>query len=87
MNELIRIMKRAAIEAVEEAKPTAVIFGSVSSVEPLKIRIKPKLILDWDFFLVPEHLKDMKMSQGDRLLLLRVQGGQSYVVLGKVGGE
>lgn len=87
MNELIRIMKRAAMEAVEEAKPTAVTFGSVSSVEPLKIRLKPKLTLDWDFFVVPEHLNDMKLAQGDRLLLLRVQGGQSYVVLGKVGGE
>lgn len=87
MSELIRIIKQAAVEAVEEAKPVGIIFGSVLSIEPLKLRINPKLILDKDFLMVPEHLKNMTYEKGDSVILLRSQGGQAYVILGKVGGD
>lgn len=86
MSELIRIIKQAAVEAVEEAKPVGIIFGSVLNSKPLKLRINPKLVLDKDFLLVPEHLRNTAFEKGDNVILLRAQGGQAYVILGKTGG-
>ena len=43
--ELIKIMKRAAVEAVRAEKPTEICFGKVTCVSPLKITVEPKLTL------------------------------------------
>lgn len=43
--ELVRLINKAAVEAVEADKPTVFCFGKVVSREPLKISVDQRLIL------------------------------------------
>lgn len=42
---LVKAMKRAALEAMESAKPVNVYFGQVVSASPLQINVEQKMIL------------------------------------------
>lgn len=55
MNELI---KKIALLAIEETKPTTVVFGEVTSVSPLKITIDQKFTLSEDFLILTSNVKD-----------------------------
>ncbi|MBU3193459.1 DUF2577 domain-containing protein [Clostridium algidicarnis] len=110
---MMEIIKEASLGAVGAGNPVNILFGEVLSTEDFKIRVDQKLILDKDFFIIPEslvryeidlkHTHDYKdnsitnlntaldklviregLKQGDKVLLLRVQGGQRYVILDKV---
>lgn len=43
--DLVRAIKKAAVEAVDASKPTAIVFGKVISVSPLKISVEQKMTL------------------------------------------
>ncbi|AUN11197.1 DUF2577 domain-containing protein [Clostridium botulinum] len=111
---IIDTIKKASMGAVGASNPVNISFGEIVSTNELKIKVDQKLILDRDFFIIPESLTryevDLKHShtyinnsiesnlntsldklliredlkQGDKVLLLRVQGGQQYVILDKV---
>lgn len=51
MSDFINIIKRVAIAAVNAQKLTDVVYGTVISTSPLKVKIDQKLILE------KEHLK------------------------------
>lgn len=55
---LIEIMKIAALDAMENNKPTDLRFGTVTSVDPLKVMISNDFILPESLLIVPEHLTD-----------------------------
>lgn len=76
---LLRLIKKTALEAVENSKPVSVIYGTVESLEPLEVRINQKLLLSAEHFVATERLSSIKV--GDKLALLRLQGGQKYIVL------
>ena len=59
---LINIIKRAAIEAVENGKPCDVRYGTVTSIKPLKIQVTPNFILPESLLTVPQHLTDYKVT-------------------------
>ena len=44
-DDLVKAMKKAAVEAVNASKPSNMIFGKVISESPLKIKVDQKLIL------------------------------------------
>lgn len=44
-NELVKAMKRAALDAMEASKPVNVYFGQVVSASPLQINVEQKMIL------------------------------------------
>ncbi|WP_125153093.1 DUF2577 domain-containing protein [Clostridium rectalis] len=111
---MIDTIKKASMGAVGASNPVNISFGEVINVDKLKIKVDQKLVLDKDFFIIPESLTryevDLKhthnyidssinsniktsldklliregLKQGDKVLLLRVQGGQQYVILDKV---
>ncbi|WP_282804587.1 DUF2577 domain-containing protein [Clostridium tetani] len=103
---MIDTIKKASMGAVGASNPVNILFGEVLSMEDFKIKVDQKLILDKDFFIIPESLiryeVDLKHShgsnktalgklvireglkKGDKVLLLRIQGGQQYVILDKV---
>lgn len=102
---MLEIIKKASIGAIGAGNPVNILYGEVLSIEDLKIKIDQKLILDKDFFIVPESLTRYEidlshnhsggsalgkitiregLKLGDKVLLLRVQGGQQYVILDKV---
>ena len=120
---LIDIIKRASIEAVDNAQMCDLRYGTVVSTSPLKVRVTNLLTIPSSLLVVPEHLTDHTVSVtmnwktenasggsgessyashshnidgtksitihnalkvGDKVALLRKQGGQSYFILDRI---
>ena len=66
MATLIEIIKKAAVDAVNASRPVAVVYGVVTSVDPLKIQIDQKITLDDSFLVltrnVTDHVLDLTMN-------------------------
>ena len=122
-NSLLVLIKKSAVEAVNASKPTAIVYGKVSSISPLKINVEQKMTLtaaqlvltrnvtDHKVFMTVDHATEYKsggsgdasfeshnheykgkkqftvhlgLNKGEKVILLRVQGGQKFVVLDRV---
>lgn len=117
MSDLIEVIKKVALNAIEASKPTNALFGVVVSDSPLKISIDQKMTLDSDSLVltnaVKEHTLEMTVDHvtentntgngshnhtykgrkqftvhnglvvGEKVILLRMQGGQKYIVWDK----
>lgn len=113
MNNILISIKKAAVEAIEAADPTAIQFGHVTSVSPLKILVEQKkeltmaqLILtrnvrEHEIEMTVEHVTEISeahtheykgrkkftvhnaLKLGDTVMLVKMQGGQKYIVLDK----
>lgn len=81
---MINLIKQEALKAVNATNPVNVLTGTVTSMTPLKINIHQKLTLTKEFLIVTERLTRESLENGDKVVLLRVQGGSQYVVLDKV---
>ena len=114
-SEFLKLIKQAAVEAVEAGNPAAICYGQVTSVSPLKILADQKMTLGSAQLVVPEHLTDYEievtvkdwntetasshthpikgkkkvvmhgaLKSGDKVLLVREQGGQKYIVIDRM---
>lgn len=54
----IEIMKRAAMDANEANQPTDLRFGTVTSVNPLKVQVTNLFTIPETLLIVPRHLTD-----------------------------
>ena len=81
---LLDTIKRAASGTIEAGNPVEIHFGTITQVSPLEVNVDQRLPLTEDFFIVGEAVRQKILKPGETLLLLRVQGGQSYVVLDRV---
>lgn len=59
---LIETIKQAAISAIENSKPTAIFLGKVIEVNPLKIEIEPKSILEQDELMLTKNVIDYSVD-------------------------
>ncbi|MEC0310190.1 DUF2577 domain-containing protein [Paenibacillus lautus] len=120
MADLLNTLKKAAVGAVAAGNPTAVMFGTVSSADPLEVIVDQRFTLPADFLVIPESLIHFEidlhhtheytddtgtgsstkqtepalpvkpivirrgLEEGDKLLMLRVQGGQKYIIVDRV---
>ena len=128
-NELVRLVKQAALEAVRADAPMAICYGSVTSTVPLKIQVDQKKILGEAQLILTDNVRDFTVEMtvnhetepvshghpvsdtytgggsaapvdhshpyqgrkafrvhralkaGEKVILLRCDGGQKYVVL------
>lgn len=80
---LVKGIKQAALDAMENGQPTDLRYGVVISVNPLKIQITQQFILPKSVLVVPLRLKS-ELKKGDKVALLRQKGGQSYFILDKI---
>lgn len=55
---LVDIMKRAAMDAVDNNQMCDLRFGTVSSVSPLKVQITNQFVIPESLLIVPRHLTD-----------------------------
>lgn len=55
---LVEGIKRAALDAVENSKPTAIMLGVVESISPLSIRIDQKSVLEANELLLTKNVVD-----------------------------
>lgn len=62
MNDIAKLIKRAAIEAMMESKPTSIVFGNVVSIEPLKINVEQKLTLTTAQLLLTNNVRDYDLE-------------------------
>lgn len=129
INELVRLIKQAAVEAVQADTPMAVCYGKVTSTTPLKIQVDQKKILGKAQLILTDNVRDFNvvlstiegegrsvgphytenesggagdaafashrhryqgrkkwrvhnaLKVGEKVILLRCDGGQKYVVL------
>lgn len=59
-NDLVRLIKQAALDAVEAKKPVNVCYGKVTSVSPLKIFVDQKLLLESAQLVLTRNVTDFK---------------------------
>lgn len=57
-SSLSELIKRAAIGAYDSSAPAAVLFGTVTSVNPLEITVEQKLKLTKEFLVLTKNVKD-----------------------------
>lgn len=53
-NNLLQIIKKAALDAVINTNPANMVFGVVESINPLKVRLDQFLTLDQAFLIIPD---------------------------------
>lgn len=83
---MIEIIKRAAVDAVNSSYPTQVIFARVASTSPLQVYISQKMPnVGAPLLVVSATAAKANLAVGDKVILLRAQGGQQFIVLDKEG--
>lgn len=60
MNEIVRIIKQAAIDAVEAQKPCTVLFGTVTKEKPLEILVEQKMTLSEAQLILSRNVTDFQ---------------------------
>ncbi|MBB6633565.1 DUF2577 domain-containing protein [Cohnella thailandensis] len=90
MSRLLQVIKQAGAGAVGASQPVAILTGTVVKIDPLEVTVDQRFTLMADFLIVPESLTEYKIEEllirkrletGDKLILLRVQGGNQYLIL------
>lgn len=78
-------LKKLVVGTSETTKPTSIMYGKVISTNPLKINVEQRMIFDKKFLVLTERLvKDSPLKVNDKVVLLREQGGQKFLVIDKV---
>jgi hypothetical protein len=83
MNDIAKLIKRAALEAIKESDPMALMVGTVLSTSPLQVNIEQRLTLSTAQLMMADYIHN-KLVLGDQVILLKMQGGQKYLILDKV---
>ena len=60
--DLVRLIKKAALDAVEASKPCNLVFGTVTSTSPLKISVEQKLTLTSAQLVLSRNVTDYKVK-------------------------
>lgn len=81
---LVNLIKQASMGAFENSNPVAIMFGTITKTEPLEVNVEQRFTLTRDFLIFTEIFNQRVLQRGDKVILLRVQGGQQYVVLDRV---
>lgn len=92
-NEFLRWIKKAAVEAVAQTKPVQLVYGRVITTSPLSVRLDQQRTLTAGFLKRLDYIATAsdgvtvevkEFSVGDNVAMLQKQGGQEFLILGKV---
>ena len=61
-NDLLRQIKKSAVDAVNATKPTAVILGTVTNISPLQINVSQKITLDSAQLILTRNVTDYEIE-------------------------
>ncbi|CDD37169.1 putative uncharacterized protein [Clostridium sp. CAG:356] len=61
-SSLVEVIKKMAVGANDANAPTSVLFGTVTSVEPLEITVDQKFKLTERFLMLTKNVKDYKVD-------------------------
>ena len=85
MADMIDAVKKAAVKAVLAGKPVHAQFGTVEHLSPLQVSIDQKIILRQSQLVQIKGLSEtQQLEVGDSVALIRVQGGQTFIILGAI---
>lgn len=82
---MFNAMKQIAENVFEARRPADWCYGKIISLDPFQVQIDQKLPLKKEFLAVRTGMSASSFKVGDRLILLRKQGGQEYLILDKKG--
>lgn len=77
-NDLLNVIKKAAIDAVETSKPTTWMIGTVISTSPLKINVDQKMTLTKEQLVLTRNVTDYEINETVEHLTEKRAGGSSY---------
>lgn len=81
---MVDLIKKMSEQAQGAQNPVALLYGTVSKASPIEIEIHQKLILTKDFLSMTKTAADENLIKGDKVALIRMQGGQQFLVIDKV---
>ena len=93
MPNMVELIKKAAIQAVNDSMPPAIMFGTVTNTEPLKINVEQRLTLNENHLILTSSVSNFTqdaveykfaLTVGEKVILLRIQGGQKFIVLDRI---
>lgn len=58
MNDIVQLVKQAAVEAVAAEKPVQVLFGTVTSADPLQITVDGRTVYTASMLILSRHVTD-----------------------------
>lgn len=85
MPDLFNAMKQIAKDVFDTLQPADWYYGKVISLSPFQVQIDQKTVLKKNFLAVRTGVSASSFKVGDKLILLRKQGGQEYLILDKKG--
>ena len=62
MNDILAIMKKNAKNVHDHSKPCDIVYGTVKSVEPLKVRVDQKLLLEQEQLKLTRAVMDYEVE-------------------------
>jgi hypothetical protein len=92
-NDLLNIVKRAAVEAVNASQPSDYCFGKVVSSKPLKISVEQKMTLGAAQLILTRNVTDFKtnvteVSEKKEITIHNaLQIGDEVILLKQKGGQ
>ena len=86
-NELVKTIKKAAVEAVAAGKPVNVLFGKVQSVKPLKIGVEQKMQLGEAQLVLTRNVTDYDVAVTVDWNTEEALGTHSHDIMGAEGLE
>ena len=93
--ELVKLMKKASLEATESAKPVQICFGQVLSISPLKINVEQKMSLTDSQFILCRNVTDFFTTMeiegiaGEKKVTVKnaLKVGEQVILLRQQGGQ
>lgn len=85
MPDMFNALKQIAENVFTAMRPADWCYGKVISLSPFQVQIDQKLPLKKEFLAVRTGVSASSFKVGDKLILLRKQGGQEYLILDKKG--
>lgn len=96
LDDLMKVIKQAAAETVEAGEPAGIVYGEVTSQEPLMVTVNPRLVLTKEFLLLTSQVRQhtVQMSGTDRIgkpeeytVYNSLQMGDEVIMIKQQGGQ
>lgn len=93
MTDILKAIKRIAVEAVNSQKLSDIVYGTVISSNPLKVQIDQKLVLESDHLkltsAVKDHTVDMTVNGNRQTYTVHnaLKSGDSVTLIRAQGGQ
>lgn len=85
MPDLVEMIKQIAAGVYDAKAPMEICYGTVQSLSPFKIRMDQKKVLGKEYFVVRYGTTTQSFEVGDELILIRMQGGQQWLIFDRKG--